>query len=196
LNAAIEAARAGEHGKGFAVVAEEVKKLAEKASTATKQISDLLERIQVTVGEAVQAMKDCEKEVASGSASSNQAGTALDDIFEAARKVYAEAEQANRAASHMIAASRELEVAMQAVSGVVEQNASVTHQMADHSREMERSVGVISEISEKNRVEIDGIHQHAVSVSSQVDEVSAQAQALIDTAQSLQEMVARFRLKD
>ncbi len=49
LNAAIEAARAGEHGKGFAVVADEVRKLAERSTSATKEIANLIKNIQEKV---------------------------------------------------------------------------------------------------------------------------------------------------
>ncbi|MCX6081050.1 MAG: methyl-accepting chemotaxis protein [Chloroflexi bacterium] len=63
LNAAIEAARAGEQGKGFAVVADEVRKLAERSSLATKEIAGLIKGIQKTVDEAVKAMKESASEV-------------------------------------------------------------------------------------------------------------------------------------
>ncbi|MEI7847239.1 MAG: methyl-accepting chemotaxis protein, partial [Chloroflexota bacterium] len=66
LNAAIEAARAGEQGKGFAVVADEVRKLAERSSLATKEIAGLIKGIQKTVSEAVSAMKESASEVESG----------------------------------------------------------------------------------------------------------------------------------
>ncbi len=56
LNAAIEAARAGEHGRGFAVVADEVRKLAERTSNATREIAQIVAAIRDETNGAASAM--------------------------------------------------------------------------------------------------------------------------------------------
>ncbi|GAB3258339.1 methyl-accepting chemotaxis protein [Chitinimonas naiadis] len=66
LNAAIEAARAGEQGRGFAVVADEVRKLAEKTSTATTDIMAALGQVQQETGQAARDMRQSSVQVASG----------------------------------------------------------------------------------------------------------------------------------
>ena len=58
LNAAIEAARAGEAGRGFAVVADEVRKLAERTSLATKDIGGMITGVQTRAEDAVRRMGD------------------------------------------------------------------------------------------------------------------------------------------
>ena len=63
LNAAIEAARAGQHGKGFAVVADEARRLAKRASTATREIAGLIGGIPQTVAEVASAMGEGGREM-------------------------------------------------------------------------------------------------------------------------------------
>ena len=58
LNAAIEASRAGEQGKGFAVVAQEVRKLAERISSTTKDVGAFIDSIQEATEESVAAMEE------------------------------------------------------------------------------------------------------------------------------------------
>ncbi len=80
LNAAIEAARAGEAGRGFAVVADEVQRLAERASGATKRIETLVQTIQSDTNEAVSSMEQTTAEVVSGARLAEDAGHALGEI--------------------------------------------------------------------------------------------------------------------
>ncbi len=87
LNAAIEAARAGEQGRGFAVVADEVRKLAERTTRATKEISSMIANIQAETTEAVAAMKEGGARANSGMATAVEAGRSLHEIIAAAERV-------------------------------------------------------------------------------------------------------------
>ncbi len=80
LNAAIQAATAGEAGRGFAVVAEEVQRLAERSSEATKQIGAIVKAIQADTQDAVAAMEKSTQGVVEGARLSDAAGSALSEI--------------------------------------------------------------------------------------------------------------------
>ncbi|MBT9614158.1 MAG: CZB domain-containing protein [Burkholderiales bacterium] len=79
LNAAIEAARAGEQGRGFAVVADEVRKLAERTSKATSEISTLVASIQ---DEILSAKTQMESEATQSDTFSRQGEAASESLHE------------------------------------------------------------------------------------------------------------------
>jgi methyl-accepting chemotaxis protein len=195
LNAAIEAARAGEHGKGFAVVADEVRKLAERAGTATKEIGGLIKDIQTTVREAVAAMEAGAQEVRQGVAQADQSGKALAEILSAAEAVYQQADASVRSTRQMAEAANELVAAMDSVSAVVEENTAATEEMAAGSSEVTRSIENIASVSEENGAAVEEISASAEEMSAQVEEVAASAESLAELARSLEGVVARFRLE-
>ncbi len=80
LNAAIQASLAGEAGRGFAVVADEVQRLAERSSSATRQIEALVRTIQADTNEAVISMEQTTAEVVRGARLAQDAGVSLAEI--------------------------------------------------------------------------------------------------------------------
>jgi len=87
LNAAIEAARAGEQGRGFAVVADEVRKLAERTTEATKQIANMIKTIQKETETAVETMNKGSIEVQNGIELADLAGAALNEVVSSSTEV-------------------------------------------------------------------------------------------------------------
>ncbi len=87
LNAAIEAARAGEQGRGFAVVADEVRKLAERTTSATGEISAMLGAIHQMIDQTVKTIGEGAQTAAVGVAKAREAGTALTEIVASSSEV-------------------------------------------------------------------------------------------------------------
>src|SRR5579872_2559720 len=130
LNAAIEAARAGEQGRGFAVVADEVRKLAERTTTATKEIAQMIKNIQDETKIAVTAMEGGTKEVEEGVVSTGQAGDALKEIIHMSDEVGEMITHIATAATEQSSASEEINNNMEQIAKLVRESATGAQQSA------------------------------------------------------------------
>lgn len=123
LNAAIEAARAGEQGRGFAVVADEVRKLAEKTSSATKEIAEMISNIQTETGGAMASMHTGTKQVEEGVELANKAGDSLGEIVASVEGVSELIQQIATASEEQSSAAEEISANVTAIASVSEQTA-------------------------------------------------------------------------
>ena len=145
LNAAIEAARAGEQGRGFAVVADEVRKLAERTSNATRDIGQRIEGVRVDVGGMIDAMATTSGQAAS---SLSDAGEAVEDL----RRVEVNARQTLVLIRDIAAASQEQSEAGQNIARDIEQVA----QLADANEHLVRENSELSRYLSDLSVQLTG----------------------------------------
>lgn len=148
LNAAIEAARAGEQGKGFAVVADEVRKLAERAGRATKDITGLIKGIQVETSEAVAVMEEGTREVEEGTRLADQAGAALREIEQIVKQAAAAVADITSAASEQVKVTESVVQTMERISNVtqettmgVKETAATISKLAELSKRLTDAIG-------------------------------------------------------
>ncbi len=121
LNAAIEAARAGEQGRGFAVVADEVRKLAERTTTATKEIAKMIQTVQNETKVAVAAMEEGRKQVDEGVQTTAQAGESLKEIIHTSENVGGMITQIATAAVEQSSATEEINQNMESIAKLVKE---------------------------------------------------------------------------
>ncbi|MFP4544938.1 MAG: methyl-accepting chemotaxis protein [Candidatus Kapaibacterium sp.] len=130
LNAAIEAARAGEQGRGFAVVADEVRKLAERTTEATKQIADMIKGIQKETAEAVVVMNKGTEEVNSGIELADKAGASLDEIMSSTSELMEMISSIAAASEEQSATSEQISKNVVSISKVTAESAQRIEEVA------------------------------------------------------------------
>ncbi len=128
LNAAIIAAQAGEQGKGFAVVADEIKELADRTSSSTREIEELIQGVQEETRRAVDAINLAEKSIADGELLSQKSGIALGKIVEGVGKASEQVGEIARAAAEQAKGSQMIREAMEQVTDMIMQIANASQQ--------------------------------------------------------------------
>lgn len=146
LNAAIEAARAGEQGRGFAVVADEVRKLAERTTKATKEISDMIKQIQGVTDNVVQSMHEGSSEVDNGKNLANKAGDSLKQIILTSGEVQDVVAQVASASEEQSSTSEIISRNVESISKVTNENAAGIQQIAGSADELNKMTDNLKEL--------------------------------------------------
>jgi len=194
LNAAVEAARAGEQGRGFAVVADEVRKLAERASQSTKEITELIGRIQDGVNETVTAMSRGTKQVDGGYELAHQAGKALEDILQRSHKMGEQVQQISEAAQELNLMSTEMVKLGDSISAIAEENSSATQEMAATAKQVSKAVQDVASVAEENSAATEEVSAAAEEISAQVQEVVNAGGSLSRMAETFKGLVAKYKV--
>ena len=152
LNAAIEAARAGEAGRGFAVVADEVRKLAERTTKSTGEISGIIGVVQSGIHEAVSRMHSGVSAVSNGRARADEAGTAIEKLNDSSGKVIASVSDISLAISEQSSASTEIARRVETIAQLAEESNVSMNKTAESARTVKHLVDTMQSVVSGFRV--------------------------------------------
>jgi methyl-accepting chemotaxis protein len=127
LNAAVEAARAGEHGRGFAVVASEVRSLAQRSSTAAREIKALI--------------GDSTEKVDAGSRLVDDAGRTMKEILDSVKRVARLIGDIAEAGQAQTSGIGQVHDAIDRIDTMTQQNAALVEQLAAAAQSLKAQSG-------------------------------------------------------
>lgn len=150
LNAAVEAARAGEQGRGFAVVASEVRNLAQRSSTAAREIKDLI----VTSAQLVE----------SGSVQAADVGENMAKVQGSIRQVADIVGEMAAATSEQSQGIEQVHLAIGQMDTVTQQNAALVEEASAASQSLQEQASTLSQLVSAFRLQGDrrGSADHGV----------------------------------
>ncbi len=200
LNAAIISSQAGEHGRAFSVVAEEVRSLAERTASSTREIAELIESVQGGVHSAVAAMDQGTERVERGVELSSEAGRILQEIGESTQQSTRWAKEIVEATRSQAADIDQVGIAMNQVKETAMQLNRGTHEQDSASAEITRGVEQMRHLglevknsAQEQRRESSLITQSVEIVAAKIKEISVETKDQSKRADQIQEALAVFR---
>lgn len=181
LNAAIEAARAGEQGRGFAVVADEVRKLAERSSSATQEIGQLIKAVQNGVADAIGTMESSAQAVTDGTKYAEVGKESFRSILDRVEDVRSIAVQNADLVGSMDTGTKQVADAVGNVAAVSEEAAAGAEELCASAEQVATTA-----------------HNVARSVHEQIErltEIAKASNVQLDIANELSEIVNQFNLE-
>lgn len=194
LNAAIEAARAGEQGRGFAVVAENVRSLAERSSESTKEIADLIAKVQQGTQEAVEAMAVGVRDVQEGQRITEEAGKALTSIIGTVELSATRMQEIARDVQGLASGAERIIASAEGIAELAKESAAGAGEMAAGTTRVTEAIIQVSATSEQTSASAEEVSASTEELSAQSEELAATANQMREMAEALQRASSRFKL--